>query len=309
MFPLENTDYSAADAQLWFATRTSGVYTNGHFPVTTVGGMEISVGKGIAWLHYGEFAGVVYGNTMEVTLKVAISDAIYPRIDRVVIRYDAVQNKGFLTISPGVPASDPVAPELTRNENAYEISLAQIRVGTGVTEITSANITDERLNESVCGLMRDGVTGIDTSVIQAQCESILTKLSTNVNATITRVEQESAQRLSNLETDARTLIGLLEEAYEDALSGKTSVGVTIAIPSSAWVGEEAPYTATVACRIATASNILFVGAAGNASTAEQREAIRNAMIMATGQGDGTITLTADGEKPEMEISINVVEVV
>ena len=161
MFPLENTDYSAADAQLWFATRLSGVYANNHLAVSAAGGMGVNISKGIAWLHYGEFAGAVYGNTNEINLPIPLADATYPRIDRVVIRYDAVQNKGFLTISPGTPASNPAPAALLRNENAYEISLAKVYVAAGTTEITAANITDERLDESVCGLMRDGVTGID----------------------------------------------------------------------------------------------------------------------------------------------------
>lgn len=90
---------------------------------------------------------------------------------------------------------------------------------------------------------------------------------------------------------------------------KGSNGVTITVPASAWTGEEAPYTATVACSNATASNILSISPAGHVNSAEQRAAITAALITATGQGTGTITLTADGEKPETDISINVVEVI
>lgn len=197
MFPLENTDYSAADAQLWFATRLSGVYANNHLAVSPAGGMGVNVGKGIAWLHYGEFAGAVYGNTGEVSLPVLIADAMYPRIDRVVVRYDAIQNKGLLAISTGTPASTPSAPAIVRNENAYEISLAQIYVAAGATEITVANITDERLDESVCGLMRDGVTGIDTSIIQAQAIASLEKV----------------------QDDAKEVLDLIKEAYNSAIDG------------------------------------------------------------------------------------------
>ena len=93
----------------------------------------------------------------------------------------------------------------------------------------------------------------------------------------------------------------------DAL--KTSNGVTITVPASAWTGDEAPYTATVACSNAKASNILSISPAGHVNSAEQRAAITAALITATGQGTGTITLTADGEKPDTDISINVVEVI
>lgn len=236
MFPLENTDYSAADAQLWFATRLSGVYANNHLAVSAAGGMGVNIGKGIAWLHYGEFAGAVYGNTSEINLPILLADATYPRIDRVVIRYDAVQNKGFLTISPGTPASNPAPSALLRNENTYEISLAKVYVAAGATEIFAANITDERLDESVCGLMRDGVTGIDTSVIHAQAISMLQQL--------------------QIETD--DLLADLHSAYDSAISGTLAGDLQVQInnrpvldafdvvfPAGGWALSGNVYTQTV----------------------------------------------------------------
>jgi len=99
----------------------------------------------------------------------------------------------------------------------------------------------------------------------------------------------------------------IADSMGDAL--KVSNGVTITVPASAWTGEEAPYTATVACSNAKADNYLDISPAGHANSKEQREAIRNALIMVTGQGAGTITLTADGAKPEMDIFVNVLEVI
>lgn len=91
-------------------------------------------------------------------------------------------------------------------------------------------------------------------------------------------------------------------------AAKPSNGITVTVPASAWAGDEAPFTATVACSNAKAGNILHISPAGHANSAEQRAAITAALITATGQGAGSITLTADGEKPEMNFSINVVEV-
>lgn len=175
-FPLENTMYTAADAQLWFATRTSGVYAGTHLPVTAVGAMNITVGAGIAWLHYDEFAGCVYANTDGLTLGVEMSDGAYDRIDRVCIRLEKLNNRCYLYIKKGTAASSPVAPALQRDNLAYEISIARIRVGVGVTAINAGNITDERLDSNVCGLMRDGVTGIDTTVISAQVTALINEL-------------------------------------------------------------------------------------------------------------------------------------
>ena len=80
----------------------------------------------------------------------------------------------------------------------------------------------------------------------------------------------------------------------------------LVIPSSAWTGE-GPYTAEVDCTIATASNNLVVGAGGTL-TAEQQEAMSAAMIVCTAQAAGSVTLTAFGEAPTIDLPVNVLEV-
>lgn len=156
-FPLENTVYNAEDAALWFATRTSGVYANDELAVKAAGGMNVTVEAGMAWLAYKRFAGVAYANTEEMTLKLTDANRTQPRIDRVVVQYDKALNRVALTTVVGAAAPKPVPPDVARNEDTYEISLAQVYVGAGVTEITASDITDERGNESVCGWMTDGV--------------------------------------------------------------------------------------------------------------------------------------------------------
>ena len=188
-FPLENTMYTAADAQMWFATRTSGVYADSHLGITAYGNMAVTMKSGIAWLHYDEFAGCVYGNTDDLTLGVEMSDAAYDRIDRVCIRLETLQNRCYAYVKTGTPGKNPLPPDLQRDNLAYEISVAQIRVGVGVTGINVGNITDERLNARVCGLMSDGVTGIDTSVIQAQFEALIKNLQVELQAVYDGVEK------------------------------------------------------------------------------------------------------------------------
>ena len=195
-FPLENTMYTAEDAQMWFATRTSGVYAGTHLDVTAAGTMDVTVGTGIAWLHYDMFAGCVYGNTDSRTLTVTMSDAQYDRIDRVCVRLEILNNLCYLYVKKGTAADSPVPPELQRDNVAYEISVAQIRVGVGVTKINAGNITDERLDEDVCGLMSDGVTGIDTSVIQAQFEALISELQAELQAVYEGVEKVNIIELS-----------------------------------------------------------------------------------------------------------------
>lgn len=175
-FPLNNTDYGAEDAQLFFATRTRGVFAGDHLGVTPGGGMNVLLGPGIGWLKNGDFGGLVYANTEPLSLTIGMADPIYPRVDRAVVRHDVQQNSVYSYVKQGVPASSPVPAELERSSIADEISVAQVYVEAGATAIGAGNITDERLNMAVCGLMRDGVTGIDTSVIEAQWQELTKKL-------------------------------------------------------------------------------------------------------------------------------------
>ena len=158
-FPLEGKVYTAQEAGLWFATRTSGVHASDSLAVTSAGGMAVNVGKGVAWLKYTEFSGVSYANTEAKTLQISAAHASYPRIDRVVVRYSKANNTVALAVSKGTPASSPAAPAVVRTDATYEISLAQVRVNANATTI--ASVTDERTNNDVCGLMTDGVTAFD----------------------------------------------------------------------------------------------------------------------------------------------------
>lgn len=195
-FPLENTAYTAEDAQLWFATRQSGVYAGTHLGVTANGTMAVTLGTGIAWLHYADFAGCVYGNTVGKALTVELADAQYARIDRVCIRLEVLNNKCYAYVKKGTAAASPAAPALQRDASAYEISVAQIAVAAGATAINAGNITDERLDETVCGLMRDGVTGIDTGVLQSQYNAILAELEANLQAVYDGVEKVNVTEYS-----------------------------------------------------------------------------------------------------------------
>lgn len=234
-FPLENTLYTAEDAQLWLATRTSGVYAGTHLGVTANDTMEMTLGSGIAWLHYDEFAGCVYGNRSALALAVDMSDGQYNRIDRVCIRLEMLNNKCYAYIKKGTADANPVPPELQRDNVAFEISVAQIFVGAGVIGISPGNITDERLDETVCGLMRDGVTGIDTSVMQAQFASMLDTFTTVYQA---EFEQWFAQVQDTLSDDvAGNLLNLIV--------GKTSTGSrSVVIPAAGW-SAESPYTQNI----------------------------------------------------------------
>jgi len=61
-----------------------------------------------------------------------------------VVRLDRINNNVNLAVLTGTPAGAPVVPALTQTSTTWEISLAQVLVGTGVTTIAAGNVTNER---------------------------------------------------------------------------------------------------------------------------------------------------------------------
>lgn len=162
-YPLDGITYDAADAAGYNSARTSGVYSaEEDYTVTPGGGYTVKVRGGRAWVHPAKYVGYSIIKQEPDTLTLPLADAQRPRIDRVVLRYDAAARKSYLLVLEGTPASTPTAPAISRTNLLYDLCLAQITRPAGSTAITAGNITDTRLDESLCGVMSDGVTRIPT---------------------------------------------------------------------------------------------------------------------------------------------------
>ena len=182
-YPENGITYDADDASGYLSTRLSGVYSaDEDFAVTANGGLTVTVSAGQAWVRPARFRGRSIIMEQPETVTLTAADAVRSRIDRLVLRYDAAARKTSLTVLTGAPDSaSPTAPEITRTALVYDLCLAEIRRPAGSTEITAADITDTRADEAVCGVMRDGVTGIPTAQLQAQALAIMTQLSTELH--------------------------------------------------------------------------------------------------------------------------------
>ncbi|MDD2956454.1 MAG: hypothetical protein PHD67_09110 [Oscillospiraceae bacterium] len=175
VFPLDNTDYDAAALGSYMATRTAGVYAaDGNFEVTANGDMTVTVSPGLAWALMSDAWGVSMYLDSDYNLTIPTADGVLSRIDSVVLRMDKINNTAYPAVVKGPPGSAPVAPAPQRDAAAYELVIARVSVPAGAVGITQSNITDTRLDETVCGLMRDGVTGIPTAELYAQAAAQMT---------------------------------------------------------------------------------------------------------------------------------------
>ena len=166
-YPENGITYDADDASGYLATRLSGVYSaEEDFAVTAQGGLSVQVSAGQAWVRPARFKGRSIIMEQPATLSLTAADAVRSRIDRVVLRYDAAAKKTRLQVLEGVPDSaGPAAPAITRTELIYDLCLAEIKRPAGSTAVTVADIYDTRADETVCGVMRDGVHGIPAAML------------------------------------------------------------------------------------------------------------------------------------------------
>ena len=177
-YPENGITYDADDASGFLATRLSGVYSaEEDFSVTAQGGLSVQVSAGQAWVRPARFKGRSIIMEQPGTLTLTAADAVRSRIDRIVLRYDAAAKKTSLQVLDGTPDSAaPAAPDLSRTELVYDLCLAEIRRPAGSTAVTAADITDTRADETVCGVMRDGVTGIPTGTLVQQFRAVIDAL-------------------------------------------------------------------------------------------------------------------------------------
>lgn len=183
LYPANGFDFDAADVAAYLAGRTSGVFSSAEdFPVTAAGGLKVTVGGGRGWVHPSRFTGYSITKREADTLALPLADPSLPRIDRIVMRYDAGARAASLQVLQGTASSTPTAPAISRTELIYDLCLAEITRPAGSTSISTGQITDTRLDEKLCGIVRDGVTGIPTDELLAAARERISALEETASA-------------------------------------------------------------------------------------------------------------------------------
>ena len=171
-YPLDGVTYSAEDVATYLCTRTSGVYAkDSNFAASITGTRQVTIAPGLAWMNYDDFKGVSVCSRENTVLTVPDADNTLNRVDRIVLQFDAASNITAIRLKTGTPAVAAQPPDILQNHNQYELGLCTISVPAGSTAITAADVTDTRADEDVCGVMRDGVTGIPTAQLIAQWQA------------------------------------------------------------------------------------------------------------------------------------------
>lgn len=273
LYPANGYDFDAADVAAYLAGLTSGVFSGDEdFPVTAAGGLKVTVGAGRGWVHPSRFTGYSITKREADTLTMPLADPSLPRIDRIVMRYDAGARAASLQVLQGTASSTPTAPAISRTELIYDLCLAEITRPAGSTSISTGQITDTRLDEALCGLVRDGVTGIPTDELLAAARERINALEEKATSSAAAAK-DSADAAKSSETKsaasekaAKTSETAAKRALQDTETEHTAALQDIARARTTALNDVANSTRT-ATAAANAATQQATAAAGSASTA------------------------------------------
>lgn len=273
LYPANGFDFDAADVAAYLAGLTSGVFSSAEdFPVTAAGGLTVTVGAGRGWVHPSRFTGYSITKRESDTLTMPLADPSLPRIDRIIMRYDAGARAASLQVLQGTASSTPTAPAISRTELIYDLCLAEITRPAGSTSITTGQITDTRLDEALCGIVRDSVTGIPTDELLAAARERINALEEKATSSAAAAK-DSAEAAKSSETksaasekNAKTSETAAKQALKDTQTEHTAALQDIARARTIALTDVANSTRTATTAAETATQ-QATDAAGSASTA------------------------------------------
>ena len=300
-FPNNADEYISAEwVMRWLHGRTSGVFgENGGGAVAAVlDAMKVTVDDATGWLSNDNSDGICWFNDTykstgkKLELEIGAADGVLSRVDRVVVEWKTTTyaDKPEIKILQGTASSNPTPPTLTNDNLKRQISLARVLVPAGSTSVSPANITDERLDPSVCGIVTDRV-GVDTSMVNAQLKSFMEQSENEFNTWFATVQDildsDTAGHLLNL------------------INGKEDIPVVLSLTltASGWTGSGSPYKQTVAISGGTLKSKIDLQVD---DTAAQQMLNDGTLLLRVDNNNGTFVATAMGEKPTANLTVQAV---
>lgn len=224
-----------------FAHYFSLLIKNGVFPNPSTGlqvrassapNMTVSVQPGSAWINGYYFT---LKDTPEIlTIQ---SNATLFRIDSVILGLNYTSREIKPYVRSSAVSSAPSAVTLQRDGSVYEIELARVLVGPGVTQIVQQNVTDMRTDTSRCGIVTGTVDQIDTTDLFAQYsaafntwfEGIKADLGEDVaGSLLTKIQalEDNKLNVSNKATKAEVEAGTDDSKYMTPASAAGKLNIS-----------------------------------------------------------------------------------
>ena len=293
LYPANGYNFDAADVAAYLAGLTSGVFSGDEdFPVTAAGGLKVTVGAGRGWVHPSRFTGYSITKRESDTLTMPLADPSLPRIDRIVMRYDAGARAASLQVLQGTASSTPTAPAISRTELIYDLCLAEITRPAAAASITTGQITDTRLDEALCGIVRDGVTGIPTDELLAAARERINALEEKATSSAAAAK-DSAEAAKSSETKSAAsekTAKASETAAKQILTDTQNAVKTVTANMNAAAGS----ASTAATKAGEASTSAGAAATSRQAAEKAQKAAEDAAALAGTRAGTDKTLNIDG---------------
>lgn len=207
---------------LFFKLVSNGVLASPSdcFQVVAAEGLNVTVRPG-----FGMINGAFAYDEAENTLTLEKAPAQYSRIDRIVLRCNYADRLCELVVKTGTVANNPVAPKIVQPAagDYYELGLATVTVGANVTAVTQANITDTRMDSTVCGFITQLIDHLDTSVFFAQLDQFYTEFVSKTEADYRLSREEYLAMCQDIVDTLNTFEKTAESDFDtwfDTIKGK-----------------------------------------------------------------------------------------
>ena len=214
-YPLNGITYNAEDVETYLGGRTSGVFSADDSFIATADGASrnITIGHGLAWIKNDLYAGKSVAVTENEIVTIPIANGTLPRIDRIVLRFDKTNNKSTLAVKQGTASSSPIAPDLEQTVLIYELGLYTVNVAAGSLTVSQSDIENTMLDESVCGVVRDGVEKIPTKQLFTQFEAQFKDWFLNLQNDLDENQATNLFNLAMKATANKILISLASDGW------------------------------------------------------------------------------------------------
>lgn len=154
--------YNASSMEEWLMPFfTTGVFKDA-LGVTASTGMNVIVGTG-----YGNINGKVCRYVEPTEINLELASGSNTRIDTIVLERNDGDRRFYIKAVKGEDGGE--APEPIRTGGIYQLVLAQIEIGQGVTAITTEDITDTRKDQDLCGIV---VSTVKNDMLDALRETL-----------------------------------------------------------------------------------------------------------------------------------------
>ena len=193
-------------------------YGENSMKVIADGGMNIRISKGA-----GIIEGADFENTEErvITLERPITAT---RIDRIVVQFNASLDTRATKLIVKQGTGENTVTELQRDENIYEICIAEVTVRS-TSNVTTADIKDTRLNKDICGLVNSLIT-VDGEELYQRFQDYIDSVTEN----LVRKDEENVTISGTFkDKNGGTSKNNFTDAYKQKLDGIASGATKIVV--------------------------------------------------------------------------------